>query len=137
MSKLTEKITNNVFANILPPIRQMIRQKNRTTEQYRYLYQSFNGKLTAPSSIMLPLGPKLSRTASTKPDIYNPQANTLATKNKNPILPPNSGPNARLIISVTLVKAKQQRVFNNDINSYMVDFVKCLKMIYIFVIYHH
>jgi hypothetical protein len=64
----------------------MIKQPNRTTEQYRYLYQSFNGRLAAPSSIILPLGPKLSRTASTNPVIYNPQANTLATKNKNPIL---------------------------------------------------
>ena len=46
-----------------------------------------------------PPGPKLSIRPSTKPAIYRAQQNMLATKNSTPILPPNSGPSARLIIS--------------------------------------
>lgn len=37
--------------------------------------------------------------ASTRPRTYSPQAHTLARKNIKPILPPNSGPRDRLIMS--------------------------------------
>ena len=52
----------------------------------------------------LPPGPKLSTIPSTQPDTYSAHDMMLARKNKNPILPPNSGPNARLIITEQIVK---------------------------------
>ena len=48
-----------------------------------------------------PTEPSASVIPSTKPDVYTAHENTLARKNNKPILPPNSGPRARLIISVS------------------------------------
>ena len=46
------------------------------------------------------LRPKLSKKASTKPEALKPLPIAFAKKNNVPIEPPNSGPNARLIISI-------------------------------------
>ena len=43
--------------------------------------------------------PNTLRMASTRPRTYTPHAHTLARKNIRPILPPNSGPSERLIMS--------------------------------------
>lgn len=43
--------------------------------------------------------PNTSSIASTRPRTYSPHAHTLARKNIRPILPPNSGPRDRLIMS--------------------------------------
>ena len=51
--------------------------------------------------------PNTFRMASTRPRTYTPQAHTLARKNIRPMLPPNSGPSERLIMSDGgLVKAR-------------------------------
>lgn len=50
--------------------------------------------------------------ASVKPEMYNAHEKTLATKNRTPMLPPNSGPNVRLIMS-------KKRKFQNSKNRFL------------------
>lgn len=60
--------------------------------------------------IMPPEGPKLLMIPSTQPVRYKALEKTLAMKKRVPILPPNSGPRARLIISTTEKNAQLERV---------------------------
>uniref|UniRef100_A0A915KY39 Uncharacterized protein n=1 Tax=Romanomermis culicivorax TaxID=13658 RepID=A0A915KY39_ROMCU len=57
------------------------------------------GRIGNKNSQLLPPGPKLLIVASLKPAKDNAHEKILAKKNKTPMLPPNSGPRARLIMS--------------------------------------
>lgn len=56
--------------------------------------------------------PNTSSMASTSPRTYSPHANTLARKNIKPILPPNSGPKERLIISGLIKLSKMLQIYS-------------------------